>query len=94
MSRPAAQRVWLGAVIYVWAGLVLATLVSCWLGSERSAGLSPLRSCLVLAVAFIKSRFVGLYFMDLRDAPVLARAFFEIWCLAVLLVLTAMYLLV
>ena len=43
-------------------------------------------------VALVKVRFVGLYFMELRTAPVALRALFEGWCLAACLVLIGFYL--
>jgi len=44
----------------------------------------------VMVVAFVKVRFVGLEFMELRSAPLILRAKFEIWlvviCVAILVV--------
>jgi hypothetical protein len=60
----------------VWAGLVVATVVS-W--------------AVVLGVAVIKVRFVGLDFMELRNAPVLLRAAFEGYCVALWCVLAGIY---
>ena len=36
-----------------------------------------------VSIAFIKVRFVGLYFMELREAPMLLRGLFETYCIAV-----------
>ena len=49
---------------------------------------------MILVIAFVKIRFIGLYFMELRDAPPALRAVFEIYCATVLLTLSAMYLFV
>jgi len=68
----------------VWLVLVTATLVS-W--SLRAIGLA------VLAVAFVKVRLVGLYFMELRTAPVPLRLAFEAWVVVVGAVLAGLYLL-
>jgi hypothetical protein len=50
----------------VWAVLVVATLVSWAVGSEHRTG-SPI-AVIVLGVAMVKVRFVGLDFMELRHA--------------------------
>ena len=47
-----------------------------------------------MVIAIVKIRFVGRYFMELRDSPPALRAVFEIYCAAVLLTLSAMYLFV
>jgi len=45
----------------------------------------------VLIVAFYKARLVGLYFMELRDAPLPLRLFLEGYCLIVCTTLVVMY---
>jgi hypothetical protein len=70
--------------------LVLATLISWAVGAEHSTGSGV--AVLVLAIALIKVRFVGLDFMELRNAPVILRAMFEFYCVALFLVLAGMYL--
>jgi hypothetical protein len=74
----------------VWAALVGATLVSWGVGSEHGTG--SLIAVVVLGVAMIKVRFVGLDFMELRHAPLVLRAAFECYCIALGCVLTGMYL--
>lgn len=75
----------------VWGALVLATALSWWLGTDH--GLSAATATVVvLIVAFVKVRFVGLYFMELRHAPLSLRALFEGWCLVVCAVVVGMYL--
>lgn len=74
----------------VWAILVVATLVSWAVGSEHGPGSAV--ALLVLGVAMIKVRFVGLDFMELRRAPSLLRAVFESYCMALWCVLAGMYL--
>lgn len=56
----------------VWAVLVAATLASWSLGGGNAV---------VVAVAFVKVRLVGLYFMELRTAPLPLRGLFEGWVL-------------
>ena len=64
----------------VWAILVVATLVSWAVGSEH--GIGSAIALVVLGVAMIKVRFVGLDFMELRLAPLVLRAAFEFYCIA------------
>ena len=45
-----------------------------------------------MLVAFIKVRFVGLYFMELRDAPTLLRTIFAAHCAIVRSVIVIVYL--
>jgi hypothetical protein len=74
---------------WVWAGLIVATLVSWDLGSDHATG--SVIAIVVLGVAVIKVRFVGLDFMELRNAPMLLRTAFEGYCVALWCVLAGMY---
>ena len=74
----------------VWGVLVAATIASWAVGAEHGTGATVI--VLVFAIAMIKVRFVGLDFMELRNAPALLRAMFELYCVALFLVLTGMYL--
>jgi caa(3)-type oxidase subunit IV len=74
----------------VWGVLVAATITSWAVGAEHGTGAAVI--VLVLAIAMIKVRFVGLDFMELRNAPVVLRAMFEFYCVALFLVLAGMYL--
>ena len=74
----------------VWLGLVMATLVSFTIGSDHGIGSGV--ALWVLALALIKVRYVGLDFMELREAPLILRGIFETYCLALWLVLAGMYL--
>jgi hypothetical protein len=67
----------------IWLLLVLATILS-W-GTALRAGQDSARlaSVTVIAVAFIKVRFVVLDFMELRTAPLPLRLVFEGWLLIV-----------
>ena len=69
----------------VWLLLTAATVLSWALGAHHGLAIA------ILVIAFVKIRFVGRYFMELRDAPLALRAVFETYCLAVLLTLSAMY---
>ena len=75
----------------VWVALIAATLASWAIGT--SDGLhAQLGTTVVLLVAFVKARFIGLYFMELRDAPMQLRGIFEFYCVLVAAVLVALYL--
>lgn len=79
----------------VWLALVVATLVSWLLGAHHDFGGGTARTLAttgVLIVAFVKVRFVGLDFMELRAAPLALRMCFEAWIAVVLPVLVTLYL--
>jgi hypothetical protein len=71
-----------------WLLLTVATVLSWTLGTHHGLAIA------ILVISFVKIRFVGLYFMELRGAPPALRAVFETYCLAVLLTLSVMYLFV
>ncbi|WP_224393191.1 cytochrome C oxidase subunit IV family protein [Pseudonocardia sp. ICBG1293] len=72
-------------VTVVWAVLVAVTTVSWVLGTGPVSGTAA--SVVVLVLALFKVRLVGLYFMELRDAPVVLRLLFEGYCVAACTVL-------
>ena len=78
----------------VWAVLVTVTCLSWWLG--RGGHLAPstnvVTSVTVLLVAFVKIRLVGLYFMELKNAPLALRAIFESYVTVVGGLIIGMYL--
>jgi hypothetical protein len=47
----------------------------------------------ILLIAFIKVRLVGLYFMELRGAPTVLRGLFEAYCAIVCTVVVLVFLL-
>jgi len=77
----------------VWLLLVGATVISWLLGADYGAGNHHAATVTVMVVAFVKVRFVGLYFMELRDAPLALRLAFEAWVAVFTIVVIAMYLL-
>jgi heme/copper-type cytochrome/quinol oxidase subunit 4 len=87
-----APRSFPKAPLIVWVGLIIATLLSYWLGSDHGLSSAEARTLIIFVVAFVKVRFVGLYFMELRQAPVILRSLFEGWCLVVCLLLAGLYL--
>ena len=67
----------------VWVLLVFATVTSWKLGTQHGIHDHTLASVIILLIAFIKVRLVGLYFMELRDAPLALRSLFETYCVIV-----------
>ena len=73
-----------------WLVLIAATLVSWAVGADHGTG--SMAAVVVLAIAAIKVRLVGLDFMELRHAPVPLRAAFECYCAGMWALLSALYL--
>jgi Prokaryotic Cytochrome C oxidase subunit IV len=69
----------------VFACLVVATCVTWWLGSEFSLTGSRFgpAATLTILIAFAKVFFIGRDFMELRAAPFVLRAVFNLWVGAV-----------
>ena len=76
-----------------WLVLMALTCVSWALGTwHGSMGDHMPASLVIIAVATFKVRLVGLYFMELRDAPWLLRGIFEGYCIVLLGLLCSLYL--
>lgn len=89
------QKTSFGAVTLVWLGLMLATGLS-W--SFRTVQYPPYLTVQMLTVglflvAMIKVRLVILYFMEVRNAPLILRVLLEGWVAIVGTGLIGMYLL-
>jgi caa(3)-type oxidase subunit IV len=76
----------------IWMVLILATITSWVLGADHGINNHTLASTAILLIAFIKVRLVGLYFMELRDAPTVLRSLFEAYCVIVCTLVTAVFL--
>jgi cytochrome c oxidase subunit 4 len=76
-------------VAVVWLVLIAATLLS-W-ESAHSAREYRLASAVVLLIAFLKARLIGLEFMELRAAPRALRLVFEAWVIVACGTLLALY---
>lgn len=74
----------------VWLLLLAATVLTAALGLEQ-AGASHAVGLTLLAIAFVKLRFVGLYFMEVRTAPTPLRLAFEGYVAGAFLVLAVLY---
>jgi hypothetical protein len=81
-------------VTYVWALLIAATTVSWVLGAHHDILIDSRRVATVgvLLIAFAKVHFVGMYFMELRQAPRALSWVFNGWVLAVCAVIIGLYL--
>jgi Prokaryotic Cytochrome C oxidase subunit IV len=78
-----------------WFILTALTVVSWTLGTQHGFGGDnhvP-ASLVIFTVAIFKIRLVGLYFMELRAAPLALRGIFEGYCVVLFGLLTGMYLL-
>ena len=64
-----------------WLVLLVATLITWYLGEVGAAGTSAIVTMLI--IAFIKGRLVILDFMELREAPTLWRVLLEGWLILV-----------
>lgn len=73
-----------------WLFLVVATVVSWAVGAEHGTG--SMVAVVVLAIAAIKVRLVGLDFMELRHAPIPLRVAFECYCVGIWALLSGLYL--
>lgn len=79
----------------VWFVLIALTVLSWTLGTDHGLGLTghAAASLIIIAVAVFKVRLVGLYFMELRQAPLILRGLFEGYCVILMGLLVGMYLL-
>jgi hypothetical protein len=88
------RHVFFHYVTFVWLLLVGLTAAS-WMLAEQPAGEqfmdASLLSTLMLIIAFIKVRLVGLHFMELRHAPLPLRLVLEVWVVAVCLLVLYFY---
>jgi hypothetical protein len=84
----------LNRLMAIWLLLVGATLLSIEIVNGLIPGSSSHAVAVaVLIVAFVKVRFVGLEFMELRYAPAIARWVFEVWLIVLCFAIIAFYLL-
>ncbi|MGQ0623298.1 MAG: cytochrome C oxidase subunit IV family protein [Sporichthyaceae bacterium] len=77
-------------VTVVWAILMVATLISWWLGDGHGA--TKLAAVLVIVTGFMKVALIGEHFMELRSAPPPLRWAFIGWCTLVPAILCGIYL--
>jgi hypothetical protein len=90
MSGPSVFRFARNRAGLSWLILIVATLLSFAVGVEHGTGAGIV--VVVLGIAAVKIRLVGLDFMELRHAPVPLRALFEVYCVLLWAVLSGLYL--
>jgi cbb3-type cytochrome oxidase subunit 1 len=78
----------------VWIALLVLTFGSFAVGIEQSPSFASIAALLIIGLALVKVRLVGLHFMDLRAAPPTLRLIFEGYVLAVFIALALLDLLV
>jgi len=76
----------------VWGCLVLATLLTWWIGADHGIGTGAGAGLVIVAVCFVKIRLVGIHFMELGRSPVVLRGLFEGYVLVVATTLAVLYL--
>ena len=76
-----------------WLLLMVATGFSLWTAADHGVDDVTLATVIVMVIAFIKTRFVGMHFMELRHAPVSLRFAFHAWYAGGCAVVLGMYLL-
>ena len=74
-------RLILTPVTFVWLLLMAATGVSMWATVDHGVDGYALVTAIVMIVALVKVYLVGMFFMELRHAPVSLHAAFDAWCL-------------
>jgi len=72
------MQLWLGTASFVWVALMLATCASTW-WLKSGASTSMAATAAILVIAAVKVRLVMIHFMELKDAPLKWRLFFEAW---------------
>lgn len=77
-------------LIAVWAALLALTVGSLFVGIERGARFTSAAAAVILVIAMIKVRLIGVHFMDLRAAPLALRALFEGYVLIVCVALVTL----
>lgn len=71
----------------VWIVLLAPTFGAFLVGIEQSADFAGTAAILVIGIALLKVRLIGLHFMDLRIAPTALRMLFEGYVLVVFVAL-------
>lgn len=80
------------AIYWTWIVLMIATALSWGLGTEEpGAAMSKGVGLLVLTIAFVKIDLVGRHFMELKAAPRKLLHAFDLWCIATLALVGAIY---
>lgn len=79
---PATRR-----LTVVWIVLLALTFGAFLVGIEQGADFAGTAAILIIGIALLKVRLIGLHFMDLRIAPTALRMLFEGYVLVVFVAL-------
>ncbi len=90
----ALRRVRGDSQVTVWFVLITATVATAVLGLEQAAGGATAVGVVLLAIAFVKIRLVGIHFMELGRAPTALRLLFEGYVLVTFTTLVVLFLVV
>ncbi|GAY18620.1 cytochrome C oxidase subunit IV family protein [Mycobacterium sp. shizuoka-1] len=74
----------------VWAVLLALTFGSFLVGVEQGADSAGAAAFVIIGIALLKVRLIGVHFMDLRVAPTALRMLFEGYVLAVFVALAVL----
>jgi hypothetical protein len=95
MTTPIAlHRRVLDVPTVIYLVLAAATVFSWFIGTEEATSHETLVGSVVILIAFVKLRLVGIHFMEIGDAPRALRVVFEAYVLATFVVTVTLYLLV
>lgn len=89
--EPTLADLLLSRITLIWVLLIAVTAVSWYVGTDHGIRSRVGVSIFVLCIAFFKVRLVGLYFMEIRHAPIVLRILFAGYCAGFLALVVAMY---
>ncbi|QTI69059.1 cytochrome C oxidase subunit IV family protein [Gordonia polyisoprenivorans] len=72
-------------VFIVWVSLVALTCATLWLGIDHPLASVSVRlaSSIAILLAFVKAWFIGMDFMEIRDAPAPLKVVFNAWIMLI-----------
>jgi hypothetical protein len=79
-------------ITVVYLVLAFATILSWFLGTEEAVSHEALVGSIVVVIAFVKLRLVGIHFMEIGRAPTPLRVVFETYVFGVLAVVLGLFL--
>ncbi|WP_413467593.1 cytochrome C oxidase subunit IV family protein [Mycobacterium sp. RTGN3] len=91
MTYPSVYQLIRNRAEVTWLILIAAPPTSFAIGVEHGTGAAVV--IVVLGIAAIKVRLIGLDFMEVRQAPIPLRVMFETYCVVLRAVLSGLYLL-
>ncbi len=80
------------AATATWFFLLAATLISSALGTNHGVSNPRVASTVIILLAFVKARLIGMHFMELNNAPLALRLAFEGYCVSVFVGVIGLYL--